>query len=220
MKSRFVVLLVICILLASCSPSTPTGPSKVSETDPTVPSTLFNTPPADTTPDPDMVPDTTSLSLAELETEYTDCYVMIVPGEDSAVIYRIWIRNDMGAQKVSYIYTAIDCYETDAITPEFFNGGSVAIHSAIRNTINFADYETFGSRYYVQPNKSDISAAADAWAKGDTIIICYPKDGSFLTLDIALLEQGSLNFDSPDKGLVQLMLLLYADRGTGIQHFS
>lgn len=210
-----VFVLLVCILLSSCVPANP----HPSETDPTVPSTSFFTPPEDTTPDPDTVLDVTSLTLASLgsksDSSFILSYVLIVPGADGAEIYRFW----ESWQYPSNYDCGIDYYETDTLTPEFFHGGSVAVRSAIRNAAHRGDHRTFGDRLFHLSGASDVSYVSEIWATGNTILLYSSDNATFITLDIDLLEQGSLDFESPDKGLVQFMLLIYADRGTRIRHF-
>ena len=214
----FFISLCLVFTLTACSPGTYSALS-VTNTDPTVPSTSFHAPTPDTALDPDTVLDIASLSMAELEAQYGDAYILMIPDTDSTILYRIWIREDRTAPLKGTLFPLIDQYKTSPISPDFFTGASVTVHSATQNTINEADYGVFGTRYHVQPGKINVASAQDAWGTGDTILIFCPDDGTFLPLSTSLLTSGNLDADSTDAGLVQLMLLLYADRGTGIQHF-
>ena len=144
-------------------------------------------------------------------------YLLIINYRGKGLIYYLRAPgSDPSAQK-----TWITCYETEKITEGFFNGDAVKVHAAVKNKANLYDYYIFNNRFN-SVNTEEISSAATVLKSpgNHVILISLNNNRAFNGTNAAL---GSALYGdvskSDDRGLVELMLLIFEDRGFSFQHF-
>lgn len=189
---KVLLLLMICVSIAACSAVEDPNQTEHSQPVETPPDTSAKTP----SRTEDTVLDVTELALSDLE----DSHVVIVSSDQGNYVYRFFFTYG----------PRIEYYEVSDITSDFLTGGTVAVTKALRNSFNEYDLRIFENRFYALNENGiteQLDAVTDQWEPGNSVWVLRTED-----------MQCVLTEDAQD--LWALAQLLFADRGTGIQHFG
>lgn len=197
---KLILILLICSVLGGCSqpdlsePNQTQPPTEAATMQPTesVPTPTETKPPAE-----DTILEVSTISLADLQ----DSYVLLVSDETGSYLYRLDDTFKFSGR--------IECYRVAEITEDFLSGEGVDVISAVRNSVNLYDLRIFGNRFYYLHDQGMTEQL-------DEIVATWDGSSSWIirTADMACVTTDN------EMELEELMYLLYADRGTGIQHFG
>lgn len=166
---------------------------------------------------PDEPVNATQISLQELSGTYDRSFVLVENGAEGGRIYRLYVEEEPVGSKVERAYIAY--YETEKITADFWNGGSVAVRNAYRNVVSISDCRVFGIRF-AEVETKEISAMEQN--TGEQLFLLCPEAGRVLNLSDIRCGESASDVEADDMGMLAFMRLLFADRGIGQygkQHF-
>lgn len=220
MKFRSVISLLVLALfiLCGCSSSgteqsTASNTAQDTSTEDTAGSSLGM--------EADTVLAVSSLNISSLLSEYEESYILLEANENGGSVFRIYLEENPTDPNLPYY--CIEYYETPPLTGAFLSGEDIQVNLAFKNTINGYDFNIFNTRFCVlerNKNTSDIDVISTQWnAVSDSCIISGATRQCLDLSDITCGETAQ-DTDSDDNALLQLMYLLYEDRGTGKQHFG
>lgn len=168
----------------------------------------------------DIPMDVESISIGDLSSQYGESFVLIDFGRECGRIYRLSIEKAPREPNSTNAYRAyIEYYETEEIPADFLNGKKVRVICAYRNIVNISDYHIFAVRFDLLKTV-EISEVQTDIGRGQ-YLVC-PETANAFALTNAHCGETAGDVQSDDMGLMELMYLLFADRGVGEhgkQHF-
>lgn len=166
----------------------------------------------------DTVLNISEIKLDDFDRDYSFNFLLIINNGGKGHIYRLYGQNKYTS---SIQDPHIEYYETDTITADFFCGMPLNVNKAVKNIVSIYDCMIFNNRFNSVKTVDLSSAEAMLKSPGRHVLLISLETGRAFNGTNAALGSalyGDIS-KSDDYGLVELMLLLFEDRGFSFQHF-